>query len=81
MRGDPVNRIKLAPKPGINEHTHNPARPLLAYRSSVDGTITIALDVDGSGRHREGLRLDTAQVTALRDFLTDFLADRGTITD
>lgn len=75
-----MNRLKLAPKPGINEHTHNPARPLIAYRSSVDGTITVALDVDGSGRHREGLRLDTVQVTALRDFLTEFLTDRAGVT-
>lgn len=69
-------RQHFDPSPEVNdpESMHNPPRPLLVYTSSIPGAITVALDVDGHGHHREGLRLDRAQVEHLAALLNGYLA-------
>ena len=66
-------RTTYVPRPGVNGHTHRPPRPLAVYPSSIGSAVTFALDVDGTGMHREGLRLDLEQVTTLRDQLTAWI--------
>jgi len=66
-------RTTYVPRPSVNGHTHRPPKPLAVYPSSIGSAVTFALDVDGTGMHREGLRLDLEQVTALRDQLSAWI--------